>query len=322
MSTAARLLASATLAGLLLGILAPATLASPVSRRFPVQSLGNQGTDVKAIQLLLGDRGFPVAVDGIFGASTADAVSAFKATVPLAANGIVGQGTWKALIRPLRIGDTGPAVKALQRELRAKQRLAVAVDGVFEASTEAAVRTFQRHVGRPATGEVTRATWRRLITHLELPGFNRTSLCDYSVGNGPANWGTAAAVGQLEAAARIVAAKGYGRVSVGDISVEEGGNIPLHQTHEVGLDVDLRMMRTTGDQCSWGTSWRWSSYDRKGTRALVNAIRASAPGHVAVIYFNDPVLIRAGLTTWYPGHDDHIHVRYCEASHPRSEYRC
>ena len=31
-----------------------------------------------------------------------------------------------------------------------------------------------------------------------------------------------------------------------------------------------------------------------------------------LIYFNDPVLISEGLTTWYTGHDDHLHVRYCE----------
>ncbi len=42
----------------------------------------------------------------------------------------------------------------------------------------------------------------------------------------------------------------------------------------------------------------------------------AAPGHVKLIYFNDPVLIKEGLTTHYLGHDDHLHVRYCEAAHP------
>ena len=35
-------------------------------------------------------------------------------------------------------------------------------------------------------------------------------------------------------------------------------------------------------------------YDRGATRALIKAIRAAAPGHIKVIYFNDPVLIREG----------------------------
>ena len=51
-------------------------------------------------------------------------------------------------------------------------------------------------------------------------------------------------------------------------------------------------------------------------------IRAAAPGHVKLIYFNDPVLIREGLTTWFSGHDDHLHIRYCEPSYPIARYRC
>lgn len=41
-----------------------------------------------------------------------------------------------------------------------------------------------------------------------------------------------------------------------------------------------------------------------------------------LIYFNDPVLIREGLTTWYTGHDDHLHIRYCEKVYSVSAYDC
>ena len=58
------------------------------------------------------------------------------------------------------------------------------------------------------------------------------------------------------------------------------------------------------------------------TRALIKDIRAAAPGHVKLIYFNDPVLIREGLTTHFPGHDDHLHIRYCEHAYPLEMYRC
>ena len=41
-----------------------------------------------------------------------------------------------------------------------------------------------------------------------------------------------------------------------------------------------------------------------------------------LIYFNDPVLIREGLTPQFRGHDDHLHVRFCEPYYPLVTYRC
>ena len=41
-----------------------------------------------------------------------------------------------------------------------------------------------------------------------------------------------------------------------------------------------------------------------------------------LIYFNDPVLIREGLTAYHSGHDDHLHIRYCERVHPVAAYDC
>jgi Putative peptidoglycan binding domain/Penicillin-insensitive murein endopeptidase len=196
------------------------------------------------------------------------------------------------------------------------------VTGVFDATTRTAVRSFQKHQGLAVTGRVDGATWRWLIWHFERPTFGKAALCDYSVGNADANWGTAAAINQLEAAARVIVKAGHGRVAVGDVSREHGGNIALHETHERGLDVDVRPMRKAEDQCRWGVNYHWSTYDRPATRALIKAIRAAAPGHVKLIYFNDPVLIKEGLTTWYPGHDDHLHVRYCERTHPSAKYDC
>ena len=100
------------------------------------------------------------------------------------------------------------------------------------------------------------------------------------------------------------------------------GDIPGHATHERGLDIDIRMLRKANDQCTWGTRWSYTTYDRAATRVMIKKFRALAPGHIKVIYFNDPVLIREGLTTWYSGHDDHIHVRFCEKIHPIAIYDC
>lgn len=146
--------------------------------------------------------------------------------------------------------------------------------------------------------------------------------CDYQVGNGRADWGTAAAIGQIEAAAVTVVAQSHGRVAIGDIGFEYGGTISGHTSHRYGLDVDVRPMRTDKRQCSWGGSYRTATYDRAATRDLVKAVRAAAPGHVRLIWFNDPVLVREGLVRWHTGHDDHLHIRYCEKVHPVAAYDC
>ncbi|MDQ3874803.1 MAG: PKD domain-containing protein [Actinomycetota bacterium] len=70
----------------------------------------------------------------------------------------------RTLIRlpPLRLGSTGPAVRALETHL-AKLRYAVrAVDGVYGSDTYEAVLAFQKVVGLPRTGSVTPSLWKRL----------------------------------------------------------------------------------------------------------------------------------------------------------------
>jgi hypothetical protein len=237
-------------------------------------------------------------------------------------NGIVAAATWSKLIVPLRTGSTGEAVRVVQRLLNEKRFARLAVNGVYGTATRKAVIMFQKHIRMTPHGNVGPVTWQRLLWHFDTPVFTPSTLCDYSVGNGHANWGTAAAIGQLEAAAAAFARTGHGRVAVGDVSFEHGGKIPGHDTHRVGLDADLRLIRKAGDQCSRPTNRRLASYDRAATRLLILAIRAAAPGHVKLIYFNDPVLIREGLTTRFVGHDDHLHVRYCEIAYPIASYRC
>jgi peptidoglycan hydrolase-like protein with peptidoglycan-binding domain len=317
-------LALALVVGLItLGALAPAgAAAATIPAGFPHQSVGNRGVDVKAIQGFLRHHGAMTArVDGVFGSTTETAVKAFQQTRGLPVDGRVGEATWAALLVRVEPGTTGEGVMALQRQLNEKRAAGVPVDGVFGAATQSALRAFQRHAGISATGIAGAVTWKALIRHLERPVFGG-KLCDYQVGNGLADWGTAAAQGQLEAAAYRVVELGHGRIAVGDISREHGGDIAGHQSHEVGLDVDIRPMRTDRAQCTWGVNRAWTTYDRAATRDLVKAIRTTAPGHIKLIYFNDPVLIREGLVRWYAGHDDHLHIRYCERSHPIPAYDC
>lgn len=288
---------------------------------YPHQSIGNRGSDVRAIQGLLRHHGATLRITGIFDVPTQSAVRALQATRGLPVNGMVDGATWVRMLVRLAPGDAGEAVAVLQRQLNEKRRTTLPVDGVYGGATTTAVRSFQRHAGLTVSGVVDPGTWRHLISHFERPSFGR-ALCDYQVGNGLADWGTGAAIGQLERAAVRVETGGHGRVAVGDIGHEHGGDIRGHSTHERGLDVDVRPMRRDENQCRWGVNYRSSMYDRSATRELVRAIRAAAPGHIKVVYFNDPSLIREGLTRWYPGHDDHVHIRYCERVHPVAAYDC
>ena len=323
----------------LLAITGPALAA--ISTFYPTQSLGDRGTDVATIQRLIhahqrkeappsggrsvvvrGINPLIVPTDGIFGPTTAAAIRAFQASRGLPETGVVDAATWSLLIVPVGPGATGDAVAAAQRLLGEKEAAAVPTDGVFGSETTTAVRAFQAHMGLARTGSVDAATWRALLWHYELPQFSASALCDYSHRNGPANWGTGETISTLEAAGAAMVAAGNGQIAIGDVSLEHGGDIPGHQTHEVGLDADIRPMRKANNQCSVETRWSQKAYDRTATRALVEAIRAATPGHVKLIYFNDPVLISEGLTTFHAGHDDHLHLRLCEASHPLSAYRC
>lgn len=289
---------------------------------YPHQSVGNRGSDVKALQgLLRHDGAADLHISGVFDAPTVTAVRAFQTARGLPVTGMVDAGTWARLIVRLQPGATGEAVKVVQRQLNDKRRAGLTVDGTLAGATVTAVRSFQRHAALPVSGTVDASTWRYLIGHFEQPVFGRW-MCGYEVGNGPAHWATGAAIGQVRAAAITIGQAGRGPIAIGDASFQHGGDMPGHETHARGLDVDIRIMRRDELQCRWGGNYRMAVYDRSATRALIKAIRAAAPGHVKVIYFNDPVLIREGLTRYHVGHDDHVHVRFCERVYPLSTYDC
>ncbi len=291
---------------------------------FPTQSSGNRGADVLAIQYLVTAAGHAAPINSVFDSATTTAVRAFQTAKGLGVDGIVGPQTWGALTPTLQAGATGDAVKALQVELNAKRRLSLTVDGQFGSATTTAVRDFQTHAGIGSDGIVGPTTWKNLVWHYDYPDFTK-NLCDQNPdGNGTAaNWGTAAAIGQIEQAASAFAATGNGQVPLGDIGFEHGGTIPGHASHDVGMDVDIWPIRTDDAQCTAGRiTWESATYDRAATRQLINAVRNAAPGHVRLIFFNDPTLIAEGLTTHYDNHDNHLHVRYCEKVHPSSLYTC
>lgn len=111
-----------------------------------------RSSNVMALQYLLRNRGvYKSKIDGIFGDSTEAAVRKFQRAKGLKADGVVGSQTWPILLVRLKKGDKGDAVRALQILLRSFDGsqgqmpfITQEMDGVFGASTEKNVRTYQR----------------------------------------------------------------------------------------------------------------------------------------------------------------------------------
>ncbi|MFI8186989.1 peptidoglycan-binding protein [Actinacidiphila glaucinigra] len=86
----------------------------------------------------------------------------------LCADGIVGSGTWNKLIRTLRQGSRGEAVKAAQIQLTVAGHRVVA-DGRFGPRTVSAVKAFQKRHALRADGIVGPNTWNKLVTGAPRP---------------------------------------------------------------------------------------------------------------------------------------------------------
>lgn len=288
---------------------------------YPTLREGNRGEDVRAAQHLLAARGHTTCLCGAFDAQTREATRAFQSARGLTVDGIIGPQTWSALILTIREGAQGHAARALQLQLNAKHHAALSVDGIFGPGTTLATKRFQEHMRITADGIVGPQTWTHVLWHYARVPVS-AALCDAHTPPAPRDrWGTGATAGQLAAAGASLPMT-LGPLALRDVSREHGGAIPGHSDHQVGMDADVRPVRTDRLQCAVGVRWDNPAYDRAATRALVDAIRNTAPGLVKTILFNDPVLVGEGRTAYTPGHDDHLHVRFCAAAHPLLEYRC
>lgn len=163
-----------------------------------VLQLGDSGNDVSTLQYYLDFLGFfydtlpDIAIDGVFGDETRNAVLAFQQQFGLPQDGIVGRQTWyrlqdeyDAVLRALpseyssyssllypgyyiTTGATGKVVEQLQNFINTIARNnssvpAVTVDGVFGTATQNAVRAIQRLVGQNPTGAVGPLTWNEIV---------------------------------------------------------------------------------------------------------------------------------------------------------------
>ncbi|WP_296135663.1 glucosaminidase domain-containing protein [uncultured Tessaracoccus sp.] len=135
-------------------------------RDFLTQTYGNLNTNVTTLQRLLNLRmGRSIVENGSYGWQTQDAVADFQAQVMRVKqmSGDADRATWQRLVPTLKQGDRGGNVVALQMELRYTGYATVPVDGVFGASTRAAVEDFQRKQGLPVTGTAATLTWGRML---------------------------------------------------------------------------------------------------------------------------------------------------------------
>ena len=176
---------------------------------------GSSGPNVVVIQVELNRiaQNYPAipklaTVDGIFGSRTEASVRAFQQIFDLEPDGIVGPGTWYALVRlytavtrlsELRSqgqqfynvdwsypnsyyeGDTGENIRLLQYMLSVLSAYIteiprVEVDGIFGPATREAVLAAQRWFGLPQTGSVDAATWDEIFD--QFSGIETTSLRD------------------------------------------------------------------------------------------------------------------------------------------------
>ena len=119
---------------------------------------GDRGEPVLDVQSRLSALGFDVGVDieGVFGAGTATAVSAFQNDRGLPVDGVVGPDTWRALVDAgYRLGDRliyhrvpmmrGDDVAELQAHLNSLGFDTGKVDGVFGPDTLAGLLDFQHN---------------------------------------------------------------------------------------------------------------------------------------------------------------------------------
>ena len=175
--------------------------------------IGSTGPNVVVVQTELNriSQNYPAipkipVVDGIFGSRTEAAVRKFQEVFNLTPDGIVGKGTWYALVRlytavtrlgelrslgqqfyainwsppgGLQPGDSGEKVRLLQYMLSVLSEYIpgippVTVDGVYGSATRAAVLAAQRRFRLPETGTVGTQTWNEIYD--QYSGIENTSL--------------------------------------------------------------------------------------------------------------------------------------------------
>jgi len=129
----------------------------------------DNGEEVKALQCLLTRKGmYDGKLHGFFTARTWNAVVDYQTARRMKVSGIVSLRTWTALLSEgsepvLKYGSARNGVRRVQRALNAAVDAHLPITGVYDASTAAAVNTYQGIRGLPATSVVATDTWAELM---------------------------------------------------------------------------------------------------------------------------------------------------------------
>jgi hypothetical protein len=167
-----------------------------------------------------------------------------------------------------------------------------------------------RAVGTPNAG--------RLEGGVRLPAYGRgfstyNPATQESPGGLDRTWGTASLVREILDLGQWWARTHPARppLGIGDLSREPGGPFtgPVvgHQSHQNGLDVDIRLVRRDGAQAPAGPD----NYDRALTQAVVDRLVSRGATLVLIgpsLDLHGP----SGIVMRWPAHDDHLHVRFAD----------
>ena len=137
--------------------------------RYGFLRLGSEWPQVSALQCLLRQkRLYDAPITGTFDRVTQKAVRDYQRSRSLEVTGKVARNTWTSLLsegtKPvLKYGSAGNPVRRVQRALNAALGSGLAVTGVFEAETTAALREYQGRRNLYRTGVVAEGTWAQLV---------------------------------------------------------------------------------------------------------------------------------------------------------------
>jgi hypothetical protein len=214
-------------------------------------------------------------------------------------------------------------VRWIQQSLNKVRGSGLAVDGIIGTYTRSAIRSFQQSAGLTVDGIVGPITEAALIragasappgagsptpvtsaVNTQLPS---SGAGFYGSTSASRRYGTAKTIQALQAvgAAWQRAHPSGPRIGIGDISLQGGGYMSPHVSHQKGIDADIRLITNNGKEQP--TTINSSNYSRALTQELVNKIRANGVAAVYMILFNDKQV--SGVKPW-KGHDNHLHVRF------------
>lgn len=96
-----------------------------------------------------------------------------------------------------------------------------------------------------------------------------------------------------------------------ECSPKQGGKARGHNSHQTGIDVDMRLPLRSPDTQKWTCleehGFKDKKYYQEAAKAQLEAIKANMGAKI--ILFNDPTLIKERLCQQYKNHHQHYHIR-------------